>query len=99
MAELTTTAETTASSCCAPEQQDTCCEPNAKADCCDPSHGEGCDCAAQAPTSSTPDNPRQEINAVAALALLRFAGALELVKCGRPGCSSRSLSPPRATSK
>lgn len=46
MAELTTTAETTANACCAPEAQAACCEPSAKADCCDPSHGEGCDCAA-----------------------------------------------------
>ena len=33
MAELTTTAETTASACCAPEAQATCCEPSAKAEC------------------------------------------------------------------
>jgi arsenite methyltransferase len=46
MAELTTTADTTANSCCAPEAQATCCEPSAKAECCDPSHGEGCGCAA-----------------------------------------------------
>jgi hypothetical protein len=46
MAELTSTAETTANSCCAPETQATCCELSAKAECCDPSHGEGCGCAA-----------------------------------------------------
>jgi arsenite methyltransferase len=47
MAELTT-AETIASSCCAPETQATCCEPSAKAECCAPNHGEGCGCAAGA---------------------------------------------------
>ncbi len=46
MAELTTTTETTASACCAPEAQATCCEPNAKAECCDPSHSEDCKCSA-----------------------------------------------------
>jgi arsenite methyltransferase len=46
MAELTTTAETTTNSCCAPEAQAMCCEPSAKADCCDPGHGEGCGCSA-----------------------------------------------------
>jgi arsenite methyltransferase len=45
MAELTTAAETTASSCCAPDAQSTCCEPSAKAECCGPSHGEGCGCS------------------------------------------------------
>jgi arsenite methyltransferase len=47
MAELTTTDETTPSSCCTQEAQAKCCEPSAKAECCDPSHGEGCGCAAQ----------------------------------------------------
>jgi hypothetical protein len=46
MAELTTTTETTASSCCVPEAQATCCEPSAKAECCDPSHGDDCECSA-----------------------------------------------------
>jgi hypothetical protein len=46
MAELTTPAETTASSCCAPEAQVACCAPSAKTECCDPSHGEGCGCPA-----------------------------------------------------
>lgn len=46
MAELSTTDETTADSCCAPEAQATCCEPSAKVECCDPSHGEGCECSA-----------------------------------------------------
>ena len=46
MAELTTAAETTVNSCCAPEAQAACCEPSAKAECCDPSHGESCGCAA-----------------------------------------------------
>jgi len=45
MAELTTAAETTASSCCTPDAQSTCCEPSAKAECCGPSHGEGCGCS------------------------------------------------------
>ena len=45
MAELTTTDETTADSCCAPEARASCCEPSAKAECCGPSHGEGCACA------------------------------------------------------
>jgi hypothetical protein len=44
MAELTTPAETTASSCCAPEARATCCDPSAEAECCDPSRGEGCGC-------------------------------------------------------
>ncbi len=35
MAELTTTADTTANSCCAPEAQATCCQSSAKAECCD----------------------------------------------------------------
>jgi hypothetical protein len=39
MAELSTTAETTANTCCAPEQQAPCCEPSAKAECCDPKLG------------------------------------------------------------
>jgi arsenite methyltransferase len=52
MAELTTTAETTTNSCCAPEVQATCCDPSAKAECCDPSHSEGCGCSAgEAPAS------------------------------------------------
>ena len=46
MAELTTTAETTTTSCCTSEAQATCCEPSAKVDCCDPSHGDGCGCSA-----------------------------------------------------
>ncbi|HWX96193.1 MAG TPA: hypothetical protein VNZ01_05005 [Solirubrobacteraceae bacterium] len=46
MAELNTTAETTGSSCCAPEAQATCCDPRAKAECCGPSHGENCECYA-----------------------------------------------------
>jgi hypothetical protein len=46
MAELTTTTETTVSSCCGPEARATCCEPSAKGECCDPRHGEGCGCAA-----------------------------------------------------
>jgi hypothetical protein len=45
MAELTSTDDTSASSCCEPEAQATCCEPGAKAVCCGPSHGEGCACA------------------------------------------------------
>ena len=45
MAELTTTTETTATSCCAPEAQATCCEPTAKTECCDPSLGERCECS------------------------------------------------------
>jgi arsenite methyltransferase len=47
MAELTTPANTTANSCCAPEAQATCCEPSAKAECCGPTHREGCGCAAE----------------------------------------------------
>jgi hypothetical protein len=42
MAELKTPAETTATSCCAPETQAVCCEPSAKAECCHPSHGDRC---------------------------------------------------------
>ncbi len=56
MAELTTPADTTTSSCCAPEAQATCCEPSAKGECCGPSHGDGCGCSAgngadESPTS------------------------------------------------
>ena len=46
MAELTGAAETTASSCCAPEAQATCCDASVKAECCGPSQGEGCECSA-----------------------------------------------------
>jgi len=46
MAELTTTAWTTANSCCSREAQLTCCAQGAKAECCDTGHGEGCGCAA-----------------------------------------------------
>jgi arsenite methyltransferase len=63
MAELSTTDTTTASACCAPEQQATCCEPSAKADCCDPSHGEGCGCDAgrrPTPTFSGHGRPTQQ---------------------------------------
>ena len=55
MAELTTSAETTANSCCAPEAQATCCEPSAKVECCGPSHGEGCGCAAGTTTTQAGD--------------------------------------------
>jgi len=45
MAELTTLAERTANSCCAPEAQATCCEPSAKVECCNSSPAEGCGCS------------------------------------------------------
>jgi arsenite methyltransferase len=58
MAELTTTTETRASSCCAPEAQATCCEPTAKAECCGPNHGEDCGCSAgEAAASRPPESP------------------------------------------
>ena len=44
MAELTPAADTTTSSCCAPETQATCCEPSAKTDCC--GHDDSCGCDA-----------------------------------------------------
>jgi ubiquinone/menaquinone biosynthesis C-methylase UbiE len=44
VAELTTPADTTASSCCSPERQVTCCEPSEKEECC--GHEDGCGCAA-----------------------------------------------------
>jgi hypothetical protein len=55
MAELSTPADTTANSCCAPEQQATCCEPSAKAECCDHENS-SCGCAAGATdiASTTP---------------------------------------------
>jgi hypothetical protein len=56
MAELTTPADTTATSCCVPEAQAKCCEPNAKAECCDPRHGEGCGCSASAPRAPRGDH-------------------------------------------
>jgi hypothetical protein len=63
MAELTTPAEMTTNSCCAPEAQATCCEPSAKAECC--GREEGCGCAAGSDssqpspcTSSVVDSPR-----------------------------------------
>jgi hypothetical protein len=43
MAELSA-AETTADSCCAPEQQAACCEPGEKRDCCAPESG-SCGCS------------------------------------------------------
>ncbi len=46
MVEVTTTTETTASSCCVPAAQATCCEPSTKAECCGPSHGKDCQCSA-----------------------------------------------------
>jgi arsenite methyltransferase len=56
MAELSA-AETTGSSCCAPEAQATCCEPSAKADCCGDGHGEGCGCESLAPSRQRPSAP------------------------------------------
>jgi ubiquinone/menaquinone biosynthesis C-methylase UbiE len=44
VAELTTPADTTASSCCSPERQVACCEPSEKEECC--GHEDGCGCAA-----------------------------------------------------
>lgn len=69
MAELTTPAETTANSCCAPEAQATCCEPSAKAECCDSSHGEGCGCAAGTATAQAGDIREQVRERYAAAAV------------------------------
>jgi arsenite methyltransferase len=70
MAELTTPADTTTTSCCAPEAQATCCEPSAKAECCDPSHGDGCGCSAgngadEAPASDIREQVRERYAAAA----------------------------------
>ncbi|HEY3971332.1 MAG TPA: methyltransferase domain-containing protein [Solirubrobacteraceae bacterium] len=69
MAELTTPADTTATSCCAPEAQPTCCEPSVKAECCNPSHGEGCGCAADTTTTQTSDIREQVRERYAAAAV------------------------------
>lgn len=69
MAELTTTAETTTNSCCAPEAQATCCEPSAKAECCDPSHSEACGCGE--PTQ--PSDVREQVRK-------RYAAAAQVTK-------------------
>jgi arsenite methyltransferase len=45
MAELSETADATAATCCAPEQQTDCCEPSDKAECCDPGSS-SCGCSA-----------------------------------------------------
>jgi hypothetical protein len=74
MAELIATAETTATSCCAPEQQATCCEPSAKSDCCDPSDGEGCGCAADTPTQAS--DVREQVRE-------RYAAAVQVTTTAR----------------
>ncbi len=82
MAELTSTAETTASSCCAPEAQATCCESSAKTECCDPRYGEGCGCVAD--TSGT------EAGDIHEKVRERYAAAAVQVTSTRPGagCSA-----------
>jgi arsenite methyltransferase len=60
MAELTTPADTTTSSCCAPAAQATCCEPSAKGECCDPSHGDGCGCSAGNGADNSPASDIRE---------------------------------------
>jgi len=65
MAELTTTAETTTNSCCAPEAQATCCEPSAKAECCDPSHSEACGCGEPTQPSDVREQVRKRYAAAA----------------------------------
>ncbi len=83
MAELTTPADTTASSCCTPEAQATCCEPSAKADCCDPIHGEGCGCANT--TTTQAGDIREQVRE-------RYAAAAVQVTTTDPGagCCARS---------
>jgi hypothetical protein len=77
MAELTTTADTTANSCCSPEKQATCCEPSAKTDCCDPSQGEGCGCADETTTMQAGDI-REQVRE-------RYAAAAAQVTTADPG--------------
>jgi len=77
MAELTTAADTTTNSCCAPEAQATCCEPSAKAECCDPSHGEGCGCAAGT-TATQASDVREQVRE-------RYAAAAVQVTTTDPG--------------
>ena len=78
MAELSTTAETTANSCCAPEAQAACCKPSAKAECCDPSHGEGCGCAAGKSAGPPPTDIREQVRK-------RYAAAAVRVTSTDPG--------------
>jgi SAM-dependent methyltransferase len=82
MAELTTTAETAAKSCCASEAQATCCEPSAKAECCNPSHGDGCDCAA-GNTATHASHIREQVRE-------RYAAAAVQVTSTDPGCCAPS---------
>ncbi len=74
MAELTTTDETTANSCCAQQAQ---------AECCDPSHGEGCACAAD--TTATPASDiRNEVRERYAAAALQVANTDPGAGCCAP---------------
>jgi arsenite methyltransferase len=74
MAGLTTRAQMTTNSCCAPEAQATCCEPSAKAECCDPNHDEeGCGCAADTTTTQAGDICEQLRERYAAAAQVTIA--------------------------
>jgi arsenite methyltransferase len=75
MAELSSTAEATAQSCCTPEQQTTCCEPSAKAGCC--GHDAGCGCAAGATATQAAD-VRERVRE-------RYAAAATQVTSADPG--------------
>jgi arsenite methyltransferase len=79
MAELTQATE--ASSCCAPEVQQTCCEPTAKAECCgaDASAGD-CGCSAGQQDSS-PQTIRETVRE-------RYAAAARAAATGQGSCCS-----------
>jgi SAM-dependent methyltransferase len=85
MAELNTTGETTANSCCAPEAQATCCDARAKAECCDPSHGEGCGCAAGESINPAASAVREQVRE-------RYAAAAVQATSTDPGAGCCALS-------
>ena len=103
MAELTTPAEATASSCCAPEAQATCCEPSEKEECCAASHGDGCGCDVSVRLGddvsvARPTFVRQPLTRVASrydrmARWYRFAGPLILLV---PGFRRKAVRAPRA---
>jgi arsenite methyltransferase len=90
MAELTTpeTADTAASSCCAPSAQDTCCEPSDKAACCDTAAAGGacgCGCAAGQTTTVSPDELRETVRERYAAAALCTSDPVAAAGCCADG--------------
>jgi len=78
MAELSTTEETTDSSCCAPEALLACCEPGEKADCCGDRHEQGCGCEAGKASETAADDIRERVRE-------RYAAAAKQVTSADPG--------------